>query len=542
MPPFNCPIIRFSGVIYEKLIRHERYVFMLFLVITLLQLWLTKYVPSLDGPQHLYNATVLANLVKGNELVKLFFTVNDTIVGYWTAHALLAFFTVFLPSWLAEKLFLTLYVLGMVFAFRYLVKSINPSRGNFVAYLIFPFVYHMFILMGYYAFSFAAIFYFLGFGYYVRHRETFSWKQMLVFGLLLVLLFLTHGLVYILFLLSIGLFVLVTAAGRFFSSPEPGWFRGRMNVGIRIILAAIPSFVLWILYIRTVISLDNTVAGAGESLGELVRYLARIRQLVGFHHELEAIGYIPVFILLVLLTIVFIVLFAGGLKDRTTHWNELFSMKNSWMILALFFLALYFFAPNRISAGSLTHRFGLYFFLLVVTWLSMQKWPKTFQVLTVIVVLFSITYARTTQHRFYVRLNKDIRDLTELTDYMEANSVVDYRLKSNNWTHIHFPLYAALDKPLVHLRNVQCWGQFPMVWNYDDIPRTYAGDRPVRPSGAVEISKDHPIRQIDYITVFYVDRFWNDSTEAEWHTVLSEDYEEVHVSELGRAGLYARKK
>ncbi len=146
----SCPITRFTGVLYEKSMKYERWIFLLFLLVSLLQLWMTRFIPSLDGPQHLYNANVMVELLKENELMRSFFDINEVIVGYWSGHFFLSFFKIFLPAWLAEKFFLTVYVVAMVFSFRYLIQSINPSKGNFVSFLIFPFVYHSYLLMGYY--------------------------------------------------------------------------------------------------------------------------------------------------------------------------------------------------------------------------------------------------------------------------------------------------------------------------------------------------------------------------------------------------------
>ena len=178
---FSCRIIRFTGVLYEKFMKNERWIFLLFFIITLLQLWLTRYIPSLDGPQHLYNANVMVELLKGNELMRLFFDINEVVVGYWTGHFFLAFFKLFFPAWLAEKLFLTACVVALVFSFRYLVRVINPMKGNFVAFLIFPFVYHSYFLLGYYSFSIAAIFFFLAFGYWIRNQDRLNPKRIVIF-------------------------------------------------------------------------------------------------------------------------------------------------------------------------------------------------------------------------------------------------------------------------------------------------------------------------------------------------------------------------
>ncbi len=546
----SCPIIRFTGVLYEKLVKHERWIFLLFLLISLLQLWMTRFIPSLDGPQHLYNANVMVELLKGNELMRSFFDINEVIVGYWSGHFFLSFFKLFFPAWLAEKLFLTTYVLAMVFSFRYLVRAINPSKGNFVAFLIFPFVYHSYLLMGYYSFSIGAIFFFLAFGYWIRYQDQMTLKRIIVFGLMVLGIFLSHGLVYLFFGISFLIFFFSSTFYRISTKSDKFKLKLLLNKAGSAVLSFIPSLILWIIYIRSVMSINSTIAETSFSFAELVKFLMRIKLLEGFYSKIEAPGYILLFALMALLSIVFLVLFISRLKDKSEKITMLFSDQNSWIFIALVFLGLYLFAPDRISAGNLTNRFGLFFFFGLIIWLSAQKFPRTFQVLALLIILFSVIYARSIHHRFYKQYNKDISEICELSEYMEPNSVMYYLPESQHWdpdvfklywTQIHFQLYAVVDAPLVHLKNPQCQGQFPVVWNLETLPRCFAGPKQVNPSGAPEVPDTYPEMEVDYITIFYNDRYWNDSTNAEWQGILKEYYEEVYVSSGGKAALWRRK-
>ncbi len=537
----SCPLIRNAGRIYDGMLKYERYLFALFLAISLLQLWLTRYVPSLDGPQHLYNANVLVELLKGNELFRTFFSVNEVIVGYWSGHFFLTFFHLLFPAWLAEKLFLSTYVLGMVFSFRYLVRSINPSKGNFITFLIFPFVYHSYLLLGYYSFSIAAIFFFLSIGYWIRYYKVFTWMRVLVFALLTLGVFLSHGLVFVFFGIT---FVILFAAVFIHTgiTEKRGERTARWFVtGLKSAVAVLPSLVLWIIYIRSVMSINSAVVDPSFSFTELVKFLMRIRQLVGFHHELEAIGYIPVFILIAVLALTFLALFLQNVKYGTARFSDLLDKRNAWIFVSLAFLGLYFFAPDRISAGSLTHRFGLFFWLALITWLAVQKFPKVFHIIALVVVLFSISYTRFVHQRFYHNLNRDIKELEELAVRMEPNSIVYSLNTSHNWIHLHFPLYAASDDPLVHLRNPQCQGQFPVVWNNEALPACYAGEKQVVLPGSKGGGASGNSMEIDYITVFGHEKFVSDSTNAEWHAILNNDYERLYTTANGKAALYERK-
>jgi hypothetical protein len=47
----------------------ELFLFLIFSLIAILPFCLVKYIPSLDGPQHLYNARLIAELIKGNDFI-----------------------------------------------------------------------------------------------------------------------------------------------------------------------------------------------------------------------------------------------------------------------------------------------------------------------------------------------------------------------------------------------------------------------------------------------------------------------------------------
>ncbi len=290
-------------------------------------------------------------------------------------------------------------------------------------------------------------------------------------------------------------------------------------------------------------TINGEIIDANYTFKELIVFLLRIRQLVGFDHGWEMGGYIPLFVLMLLLTTVFLVNFLGGIKDKSAGISMLFSSKNAWIFVAIAFLGLYFFLPDKISAGNLTNRFGLFFFFSIIIWLSMQKFPKTFQVIALVIVLFSISYARIIHHHYYKQLNWDVAELEELKEYVEPNSIMNYQLASDKWLDIHFQLYVACDDPIVHIKNPQCQGQFPVVWNLEKLPRCYAGNKVVRASGSHRIEGvEYPSMDVDYVTVFRNDEYWKDSTNAEWHSILKTYYKEIYVSSKGNASLWKVKE
>ncbi|MBE9492608.1 MAG: hypothetical protein IMY70_06965, partial [Bacteroidetes bacterium] len=176
----------------------EEILFFLFGIISVLHFFFLKFVPSLDGPQHLYTSSVIVELVKSNDTIKEFFTFNDLIVGNWVGHFLLSLFNFFLSAQFAEKIFLVVYVFGIAYAFRYLIKSIL-GYVPYHAVIIYPFAFTVLFLQGYYNYSFAFIFLFVSLGFWVRIKDHLNLKNGIIFLLLQLLLFLSHIFVFVLY-------------------------------------------------------------------------------------------------------------------------------------------------------------------------------------------------------------------------------------------------------------------------------------------------------------------------------------------------------
>jgi hypothetical protein len=534
------------SVPYNFLVKKERWLIVIFMALSFAQLWLTKYVPSLDGPQHLYTASVINELLKGNEFFGEFFRMNDVLVGYWTGHFFLSLFKFFLPAWLAEKVFLTGYVLGMFFAFRYLVRSIAPRKDNLLVYMIFPFIFHNYLVLGYYAFSIAVIFFFWAFGYWIRKKDSFGWKEILVFGSIVLGIFLSHALVFAFFAAAFLIYFAATGIfgllGGKDGKRKAGSWRGLFLQALRILLAVTPAVVCWAIYIRAVMGINPTITAAAYYKMELVKFILRIRQLVGFHHEMETPAYIALFILLAVLCLAALYDFIRRRLNGEGQWRELFNHRYAWIYVSLFFLLSYFLMPDRISAGSLTHRFGLFFFLALIIFLVSHPTPKWLQMTALLVVLLVMGSTRLIHYSFLTKLNRDVMEIKEMEAFMEDGSTVYSLNSSNNWIHRHFQLYAADEKKLVHLRNPQCAGQFPVRWNEQTLPECYAGDSWVKPDRAPDISgQGHRKLQIDYISVFYQKQFWESEEEEAWQEVLLQHYELVMTTSRELGALYQKK-
>jgi hypothetical protein len=104
---------------------NEKYLFFSVLLINMVSICSLKFLPSMDGPAHLYNSNILMNLLTDNTgSLNDFYSINSFLIPNWLSHFLLAVFRIFLPAWLAEKLLLLIYITGLSLSFRLLLKQL----------------------------------------------------------------------------------------------------------------------------------------------------------------------------------------------------------------------------------------------------------------------------------------------------------------------------------------------------------------------------------------------------------------------------------
>lgn len=518
--------------------------FLILIGISMLQFLLFRYAPSLDGPQHLHNAYVLKDLLFGKGMVREFYNLNSIPVGYWTTPVLLSFFTTFSPPWLAETLFLVCYVIGISLAFRYFIKSLQLEYNPIAQYLIFPFIPSFFLLAGYYAFSFGIAVFLLVYGYWNRRSANFSWSTSWRFSLLLLLLYFTHGLVFVFFLATFILHYLFHSTIDVLEakSRKETWQQIGQKT-LRTVVAFLPVLIVLFIYSRAVISIQSTVDTQRVYARELLEQLFRIRPIIGFHHEMESVATKPLFLVLVLIGVSIIVQYLVKLQlQKITFRQILLDRSNIYLFTALIFLVVYMANPDQWIAGSMTVRVGFFFFLFLIMWIPFKRIPLPINILMGLVILFAVAYNQALMPYFYKPQVQLIKEIQEVDPYVEEGASMITLRESDNWLHLHYGLYAGLDLHLINLNNPQCYGPFPLVWDPENSSAMYTGEDQVNVPGLGRVDPaTHPSRQVDYILVFYHDRFLKKEGNETWRTMLEEEYEMLHLTSGKAAAIYQRK-
>jgi hypothetical protein len=496
-------------------------------------LFLFKYIPNMDAPQHLYNAEVIKQILLSNDTFQEFFRVNPVIVGYWTGHFVLTLFLLFLPAFMAEKAMLIVYIVSISYAFKYLVTS-NGRKLNYTAFLIFPFSYSFYMLSGYYSFSFAAVFFFLIVGFYLRNENNLNIKNIVLLSLLFLGSFLSHAFVFALTALSIFIFWFVNAIFDFINK-ENNPISQNVKKALSILASAIPALVLFIIYILHIRTISSAIAEQPESTTLLIKHLFKIRPLIGFNFDIESTStYVYFFLLLAFGAYI--------VWQNITKRVKIISKTNIWIIVTIFFAALYLLFPDRVTAGNLTHRISLYMFFNLIIWVNLNKVPKWLALAGVILLIAFFAKQRLYHAKVYKGLNKTVAEIEEVRDMIEPNSTLTHIIESNNWLHGHFACYAAIDNPSIYLFNPQVKGKFPVVWQYDKMPLVYRGNHLLKLTPK-ELSSDYPrdVKIVDYIVVFDHKLYQKTEEYKNRKPLFDEFYELVKESNSKRVALYRFK-
>ena len=395
----------------------RRGVLFLFLALALLHLvplWSVRWLPTVDGPCHLYNASVFRDLVTGraSDAIRAMYEVDWRPHPNWAGTAFMAAAMFVVPPVIAEKLFVSL-ILFTLLGSAWLL-------GKRYAFLAFPFAYHLFFLTyGFYNFSLSAGLYLLTLAAWWKTRN--SW---LVAALLLTSYF-THPMATAFAIGSIGLLWLCAKDRR--------WAE---------LLALVPAVGLLIWFVRS----EGTKAAADSRA-----FLEKLHSLVAMTSVFERAwaGYAvtAVIVLLVVTTL---------LRERLFRRRE-----DAWFVLFVVLLAIYFLVPARLAGGGeVNDRLGILIPLVLLPWFSIGMRGE--RILIAAVTIFAAAQPLIEYREMRVR-SAFIEQLVDAAEAIPRERVVLPLLFSDIRPLAHAIDYAAVRRGLVDLNNFQPeTGYFPV--------------------------------------------------------------------------------
>jgi hypothetical protein len=309
-----------------------RAVFVVTAFLQLVPVWSVRYLPTTDGPSHLYNAWVMREVLSGRPgLVTDSFTIDWRPHPNWIGTAFMAAAMAAVPPLVAEKIFVSIIVL--LFALGLWLYAASPPA----ALLGLLFTFHWLLQMGFYNHSLAVALFLITIALWWRRRERAEARTIAAVGALLLLCYFANPMMLLLTMGSIGLLWLVTSRD------------------LRHLIAFLPVLPLIAWYLRG--SWGTPIPEGRPPVRKLLAYLARARICYTFDEKQTFAG--MAVLLIILLCIV------PAVRAR-----------NVFFLLTAAVAILFFTAPEEFGHGLfLRQRLGLLLFLTPLAWIRLPRRP-----------------------------------------------------------------------------------------------------------------------------------------------------------------------
>ncbi len=303
------------------------------IAIHLVPVWTLSYFPSQDGPAHLAIANILREYGgPGGQALREYFVLEPGAVTNWFVYFLLTHVLRFLPLALAEKAFLSAYVILLPLSVRYAVRAVEP-RNAILALLSLPFIYNYLLGMGFYNFCCSLVAFFFALGYWLRHRERLGWLHGTVFAVLTLWVYLCH-------VVSVG--ALLAAIGTLCL------FDLRRRTILPTALALLPTVALMLVFVGRTASEITSIPVKDK----LVKLLT-LDVLASFDPRTRYVAYT-----------------AAVLFGILAFWGR----KSRWLAVFAVFAALVLLMPTNVGDGGFIElRLSLFPFFALILWLAVSE-------------------------------------------------------------------------------------------------------------------------------------------------------------------------
>jgi len=317
---------------------HSKLVIYILLLITHLGLvWWLPYLPTQDGPSHIYNLVILHDLLNGGKEWGNFFSYQLRAVpnlGFILfTYPLLHFFS---PLFV-ERIFISIYIILIGVSVPFFLRTFNKQPLP-VSYFIFPVIFNYTFLMGFYSYIIAVPLFLLSFSFAWRIRKSSAIFQFIFFNLAGLIIYYFHLIPFVFFILSLIVITLV----------ESNTNKGRIYNLFRLLLIITPSILNFFYYFRLG---TNRFLPDFSYLLSLSRYVQLLTELFYF----STVNFFPWQILPASLFMVLIVLLAyHSIKDihkRKLQSINILPSEKAIIYLTISLLFIYLFAPFSFGGG-----------------------------------------------------------------------------------------------------------------------------------------------------------------------------------------------
>ncbi|RKU06136.1 hypothetical protein C6503_26305 [Candidatus Poribacteria bacterium] len=423
------------------------------IVAYLLPIWLFTYFPTQDGVSHVYNSQILTEYNNPEYQFRDYYEINWYPFPNWLSHFFLAVLMFVFPALIAEKIFLSLYVILFPLAIYYFLNAVQRGRYALVI-LSFTFVYNYLFLMGFYNFAISVPLFFLALGYWWKHKDEMRRHRIILLNLLIVITYFAHLISYAFILFSIALLALFHFRRDFKRILVTGCY-------------LLPAAMLLLVYLPT----SDLLAGEPPEFG-FGRVKELFANLIGMHILIsytEPPSWMSVAVSAFLIFLVGTTFWQNRKGTTAEHPGQ-----KAFLCLTGVLLGLYFILPNSIGPGGwVNDRLAILASLAIFAWFrefDNRQWKRAFTSVVTLLALVNLVYVGV----LFKNLNAEIRAFNAFVQRVEKNSVIlplhfDPRGSSERvGIFVNAANYYCLDNGCINLGNYEIqFDYFPVRFNAD---------------------------------------------------------------------------
>lgn len=428
---------------------------------------------------------------------------------------MLSLFNFFLPSYLAEKCLLIIYLLTLPLCFRLLISRIGAVSFS---YFIFPFIYSGFLFDGFFNFCLSIPLFFFLLAYFIKHQEIQSWKHAITLLILLTLLYFSHLLVFLLALGCIGVFIVWNSGSRWIKTKaaksKEASFKFLCKQLIVLHFMSLPGIILTIGYLQTNWEQGKTSA---LQMHELWRQFYLFKPVF-------TLSYTP------LLFRMFMVLMVIAMfkKWKNRKQQSFFSEKDGWLIFSLLLVVLIFIIPNELASGGFVSlRLMLFIFLIAFIWLSTQEMP-TYVLLGAILLSTGVSCIILRYYRMEMMKNDKIASACfEAACGIKEHTVILPLNYADEMVLNNVLTYIGSERKIIVWDNYEALTtHFPLKWKEEYLPDDRYGNylSNNRPWVNIDLMEENMGIRIDYVVRVCYKHDMEDPSTLYVNRKLAEDY------------------
>lgn len=525
----------------------EKLLFSALIICSLFTIWLPEFLVQGDGPAHIYNSKILLDIIRGcnTEFYSTYYNFSFEFVPNWFTHICLAAFQVLFAPVIAEKVYVSIYVILTAFSLRFLAQQFGV-KSSMTYLLALPFMFHFLYYYGFYNYCFGLSFALLFVACWLKWQTENTYKRFSGLLLLSVLVFFTHPLGWFLIGVILPGFALVDLFELIQQNFEKTFLQKIFRRWLPVAVAAVVPFVLSLVFMQKH-SADELPKR--ESISRLWQALTSLEVLNMYSRAEDFIA--PALAILIICCVVFSVLYR--IK------NKLGLGRNDSLLLGTaILLIVYFVQPSGLTLASFwIHRMSWLPWLLLILWLSATHQPKwlTNIVGSAAAIVFVILLM--VRLPFQLKNAEAEKDYLSAVKYIPSKSIVlplsfcnfgcddKGKVYNKNWFFQHAFDYSGAIKTNINLVNYQAqtpW--FPVQYKHGCNPYELLNCTECQPPNVLldGFINNGCSWKIEYVVTF-CSRFRDSDNELtiRLNKQLAKDYVMIYESLSKRTQLWRHK-